>query len=214
MFTTKTIYKICFVLLGAVSVRGDFVDDGNCWVTPDIDGVVNIPDGTETITDDAFFGCDALKAVNIPASVQNIGSYSFYQTENLETVIFEEGSLLEVIGFGAFEYCDSLKNITLPANLKSIGGDAFALSGLEKVIFEEGSELETIDTSAFWGNNLQTVNIPSGVETKRWVFDKTGCPEDIFTPGATIVDCRVTVETEGPISTKGPLRGHKIVPSE
>jgi len=99
MFTTKTIYKICFVLLGAVSVRGDIDDDGDCWVTPDIYGVVNIPDGTETIPELAFDNCDALKAVNIPASVQNIGLYSFSETENLETVIFEEGSLLEVIGF-------------------------------------------------------------------------------------------------------------------
>jgi len=41
--------------------------------------------------------CYALKAVKIPASVQNIGSYSFYLT-GLEKVIFEEGSLLEVIG--------------------------------------------------------------------------------------------------------------------
>jgi len=200
MFTTKTIYKICFVLLGAVSVRGDIDDDGidddfpfgSCWVTPDIDGVVNIPDGTKTIPEGAFSWCNALKVVNIPASVQNIGIFSFSYTHNLESVIFAEGSLLEVIGFGAFEYCDSLKNITLPANLKAIGEYAFASSGLERVLFEEGSELETIRDFAFWEtNNLQTINIPSGAEIKRSAFKDTSCPEDIFTPGATIVDCRV-----------------------
>jgi len=136
--------------------------------------------------------------VNIPASVQNIGSYSFYQTQNLETVIFEEGSLLEVIGNSAFHDCPSLKNIAFPANLKEIGEGAFAYSGLERVLFEEGSDLETIDNGVFINSeNLQTINIPSGVEIGWRAFEETGCPEDIFTPGATIVDCRVTVETEG-----------------
>jgi len=265
MFTTKTVYKICCVLLGAVSVRAI---KPRCWVTPDIDGVVNIPDGTETIPGEAFYRCLALKTLNIPASVLNIGSYrfspAFWLAINLETVIFEEGSLLEFIGrqafvgtrslknitfpanlkeitWRAFEYsgleevifeegsnlvtigfqafygnqslqtftfpanlkeiggkafdrCHSLKMITLPANLKVIWSYAFYYSGLEEVIFEEGSELEKIGNVAFYGSrSLQTINIPSGVKIKSRAFKDTGCPEDIFTPGATIVDCRVTV---------------------
>ena len=43
MFTATTVYQILISLLGAVSVRGD------CCVTPDNNGVVNIPNGTKTI---------------------------------------------------------------------------------------------------------------------------------------------------------------------
>jgi len=43
MFTVLTMYQIFFVLLGAASVRG------YCWITPDENGVVNIPDGLEQI---------------------------------------------------------------------------------------------------------------------------------------------------------------------
>jgi len=115
----------------------------------------------------------------------------------------------------AFYECPSLKNITFPANLKEIGWGAFAWSGLERVIFEEGSDLVTIGDAAFWGNhNLQTINIPSGVEIKTGAFEDTGCPMDIFTPGATIMDCIVNFEKEGPNSTKVPLRCPNKVPSK
>jgi len=141
--------------------------------------------------------CYALKAVKIPASVQNIGSYSFYLT-GLEKVIFEEGSLLEVIGEEAFSYCKELKLVTLPPGLKEIGHGAFAGLGLDEVIFEEGSELETIGKYAFWkSKNLKSINIPPGVVIGMGAFKHTDCPECIYTPGATIVDCRIPAETKG-----------------
>ena len=43
MFTATTFYQICIGVLGAVSVRGD------CWKTPDENGLVVIPEGTDTI---------------------------------------------------------------------------------------------------------------------------------------------------------------------
>jgi len=238
MFTVITIYHIFFVLLGAASVRG------YCWITPNEDGVVNIPDGTEQIPESAFDRCDALKAVNIPASVYNVRTRAFEDTSNLETVIFEEGSILEVIGnwafryssslkkitfpatlkeigelafqgsgleevifeegshlkfidYGAFRYCEELKVITLPPALKEIGTYAFMNSGFEEVIFAEGSHLKYIGINAFWQNkNLKSINIPSGVVIGSSVFKETGCPEDIFTPGATIVDCKIPAERE------------------
>eukprot|EP00588_Corethron_pennatum_P013212 CAMPEP_0194268572 /NCGR_PEP_ID=MMETSP0169-20130528/2875_1 /TAXON_ID=218684 /ORGANISM="Corethron pennatum, Strain L29A3" /LENGTH=271 /DNA_ID=CAMNT_0039009851 /DNA_START=50 /DNA_END=865 /DNA_ORIENTATION=- len=169
----------------AVSVRG------SCWVTPDEDGVVNISDGTDTIPAEVFYLCDALKEVTIPASVQKIGSYSFGNTDHLEKVIFEEGSQLEVIGQGAF-YGVSLQVMTFPAHLKEIGKQAFYNSGLEEVIFEEGSELEVIGFSAFYNNeNLKSINIPPGIKIGADAFAYTGCPKGIFTPGTTIVDCKI-----------------------
>mmetsp|Transcript_33956 Transcript_33956/g.66942 ORF Transcript_33956/g.66942 Transcript_33956/m.66942 type:complete len:241 (+) Transcript_33956:117-839(+) len=210
MFTATIVYQICFSLLGAVSVLGE------CWIEPNKEGVVRIPNGTETIIEDAFDSCgDDLKAVKrmiISASVKHIGSFALYIFSGLEEVIFEKGSRLQVIGRGAFDSCKELKVVTLPPGLKEIGRAAFYETGLEKVIFEEGSELETIGDYAFEDSeNLKTINIPPGVLIGLQAFTNTGCPEGIFTQGATIVDCRNPV-SRNPAKTEG-FRSNKNVSS-
>ncbi|MGD0261859.1 MAG: leucine-rich repeat domain-containing protein [Verrucomicrobiota bacterium] len=59
-----------------------------------------ISNGVTSIDDYAFFDCDHLTSVTIPASVASIG-------------------------YSAFEYCQSLTSITIPASVTSIGGYAF-----------------------------------------------------------------------------------------
>jgi len=101
-----------------------------------------------------------------------------------------------------------LQRVEIPPSLKEIGVEASGSSGLDDVIFEEGSKLETIGDWAFYkSENLKTSNIPLGVVFDWYAFKKTGCPEDIFTPGATIVDCKILTETKG-------LRGNEVVSSE
>merc|ERR1711957_403837 len=92
------------------------------------------------------------------------------------------------------------------SNLEGIGDYAFFYTSLKKLIFKKGSRIEVIGNYAFaeceelkkafrYNWNLRTINIPPGVDIKSEAFDGTGCSEDIFTPGATIVDC--IVETKG-----------------
>ena len=59
------------------------------------------------------------------ACVTTIGYGAFDSCEKLESVTFEPGSKLEVIGNYAFEYCEALKTITIPASVTYIGYDAF-----------------------------------------------------------------------------------------
>jgi len=241
MFTATTFYRICIGVLGAVSVRGE------CWLPPDVNGLVVIPEGTETIPKYAFSKCDTLKKINIPASVENIELRAFFQAANLKRVFFQKGSRsrLESIGGSAFSDCQNLRKINFPTNLKKIGFQAFSYTGLKKINFKKGSrirvigaraffnckelkglilppslkeiaisafffstslkkvtfrkgssKLKSIGYTAFRGNeNLKTINIPFGVVIEERAFEDAGCSEDIFTPGATIVDC--TVETKG-----------------
>lgn len=42
-----------------------------------INGICNIPEGTQTIGAFAFKGCTDLKVVNIPASVEDISNRAF-----------------------------------------------------------------------------------------------------------------------------------------
>jgi len=131
--------------------------------------------------------------VTLPPSVKEIGVSAFAYS-GLEKIIFKKGSELETIGESAFYNCIELKVVTLTPNVKEIGASAFSCSSLEKVIFKEGSKLETIGERAFRGNeNLKTITIPLGVVIEERAFENTGCPEDIFTQGATIVDCIVSV---------------------
>ena len=69
--------------------------------------------------------------VNIGANVTRIPAYFFYNhsdsshAPNITSVIFEDGSVCESIGYSAFRECTKLNSITIPENITSIGNYAF-----------------------------------------------------------------------------------------
>ena len=97
----------------------------------------------------AFYGCTALTAIEIPASVETIEASAFYGCSSLTTVTFEKGSQLKTIGgghySGAFYGCTALTSIEIPASVETIEATAFkGCSKLATVTFEKGSQLKTI----------------------------------------------------------------------
>lgn len=102
----------------------------------------------------AFSGCEALTSIEIPASVRRIEAAAFQDCSSLQSVTFQKGSSLLVIGrhcfdkyyFGAFSDCTSLKSIEIPASVTTIEVSAFSYcSSLGTVTFEQGSKLEAIE---------------------------------------------------------------------
>ena len=86
------------------------------------------------ISDKAFEGCDAVKTVKLPAS-------------------------LETIGKNAFCNCTSLSSVDLPRHLTVIGDNAFAFTALEELPFKD--YLEEIGNMAFYRcRKLKTVELP------------------------------------------------------
>jgi len=153
MFTATNFYRTCIALVGAVSVRGD------CFMTPDKDGIVVITGGTETITPGAFKRCDALEKIIIPASVKNIGKQAFLEATNLKKVFFKKGSNLKDIGDQAFSGCNSLERFDFPNSLKKIGKSVFFRSGLQKVSFKNG--IQVIGNGAFNScSSLKKITFP------------------------------------------------------
>ena len=83
--------------------------------------VVEIPDMYQGepilwIAERAFYQCEGLTVVTIPACVMGIGDYAFYGCTNLTRVVFSEDSQLIDMGEGVFEECENLEDLQLPGS--------------------------------------------------------------------------------------------------
>lgn len=138
-----------------------------------------------TIGQEAFTGCTALMAIDIPNSVTTIRDYAFAGDNALETVTFGTG--LQSVGFAAFYYCYSLESVTFNAthcnsfsskvwegtgngtktltigtNVNVIPSRAFEnLKGFSNITLPNG--LTEINYNAFNGCSLTSVTIPNNV---------------------------------------------------
>ncbi|MBR0113803.1 MAG: leucine-rich repeat protein [Firmicutes bacterium] len=107
---------------------------------------VIIPDGVTSIGSSAFSNCGELKEVVIPSSVKTIGKDAFYSCASLAELDIPEG--VESIGESAFEDCEDLASVSFPASLKSVGSRVFFNDpSLMEVTLPEG--LTEIGSHAF-----------------------------------------------------------------
>ena len=122
------------------------------------------------ISNVAFYDCQNLRTVDIPAAVNTIYSkghvndgHAFYRCVNLVEVDFAEGSVLETIQVNAFNWCRSLKEITLPNSVVNLG----------ERVFQDCSSLETVRLGANVGNGLDTYSVQSlfyGCSSLKYVY--------------------------------------------
>lgn len=89
---------------------------------------VNLPDGFMELGNETFYGCTALESVTLPADLIYIGSNCFAGATALKNVTFSCKQLTEIHGY-AFENCTALKNITLPKGIEMISYGAFHNTG-------------------------------------------------------------------------------------
>lgn len=111
------------------------------------------------IADKAFMNASITK-VTIPATVELIGTAAFSYNYSLEEVVFEDGSGLKEIPWGAFAHCNNLTSLEVPSNVTVIDGLAFYdCSSLAEVTLPEG--LEYIRLRAFEEcRSLKEVELP------------------------------------------------------
>ena len=121
----------------------------NCTIT-------NIPEN-------AFKGWKSLQTVQIPNSVQVLGSDAFAYCTALKTVTFAQNSKLVSIGQGAFRECSSLTTVKIPDGVTLIDDFTFSnCSSLTAVEIPNG--VTSINFSAFDGcSSLTKVDIPNSV---------------------------------------------------
>ena len=105
-----------------------------------------------------------LKSITIPASVNKIGTLTFWMAEKLESVTWETNGETKILEEKAFDFSQSLKHVELPEGLKVIPKNCFFFcKSLENVIIP--STVEKIEESAFkFCENLKSVYMPKNLK--------------------------------------------------
>ena len=97
---------------------------------------IELPASITTIDEYAFYECGSLKSASIPANVRFIGDNAFSYCKSLESIDFPEN--LETIGQYVFNGCGKLASVSIPANVTSIGKAAFAYTASLSSITVDG----------------------------------------------------------------------------
>lgn len=122
--------------------------------------VVLLPEGLETIEDEAFAKSN-VDSINFPSTLVNIGSNAFYHT-NIRKAFLPESCLN--LGNGIFNYCTLLEDVSISDKLKEIPSAMFYnCCGLKT--FQLPSQLTTVNNSAFNNCVLTAFELPESLTT-------------------------------------------------
>lgn len=150
---------------------------------------ITIPEGVSHIGYGAFYHCDNLNSVSLPATLTCVEPKAFVHSawvENFLSGAFGESNFLisgntlvayrgndsqvtipegvALIAGEAFQNHDEIEGLTLPQSLKVIGEGAFENCGkLSSVEF--GENIEDIKDRAFAGCSLEAVTLPASLKT-------------------------------------------------
>ena len=111
--------------------------------------------GLNVIYDSAFAGCEALKEVNLPSTLDRFGNSVFAGCSSLESFTVPEG--VTELSDGLFGSCYGLTNIVLPNNLTKIGNYVFSNCGFSEINLPES--VVAIGNSAFSNSSLKEINL-------------------------------------------------------
>lgn len=137
-------------------------------VKDSVSGIVKIPsevDGMKVvkINDNAFKNKSSILSIEIPSTVQSVGTNAFYNCIGLMNVRFDASESAVTLGSNAFGKCTALEKIILPTEIKSIPSGCFSgCSSLNGVLLP--STVTSIGSEAFLScSSLTTFYIPASV---------------------------------------------------
>lgn len=147
-----------------------YIDNHLIKAKTTVSGEYVIIDGTVTIADSAFSGCDKLTCVTIPDSVTTINRYAFFRCDSLTQINIPDS--VTGIDSSAFNYCSrSLESIIVEINNPNYYSEGNCLIekttnklilGCKNSIIPSG--VTSIGNYAFYGcNGLTEVTIPNSV---------------------------------------------------
>ena len=115
---------------GAVYAGSVFLAYKGTMQLSDVDLIIK--DGTKGIADKAFYNNKIINSVTIPASVEIIGNYAFYNCNNLTEAKTESGSCLKEIWDRAFSHT-KITEFSFPDSLEYMGLFSFDDTSLKYV---------------------------------------------------------------------------------
>lgn len=136
---------------------------------------VHVPASVTDIDDSAFENCRSItsltfgnqadksrqRSVSSNSQLQRIGSWSFYNCHNLQSLTIPEG--VTEIGSAAFYGCTYLQDLTLPGSLQQIGDNCFALCSKLNYINVNATIPPTIESKTFADvNRTIPLYVPAG----------------------------------------------------
>lgn len=152
-------------------------------------GVYSIPQGVDSIAENAFNECSDLSFVNMPPTLISIGRGAFDGCSKLENIKFPPS--LVSIGAYAFSYCSALTKIELPASLQFLEFGAFyrCYNLSEFSIDYENKSFSVIDGVLYNHNTTKLVLYPN-MKSSKYVI-----PYFVDTIGeGAFIDCNNLME--------------------
>lgn len=124
---------------------------------------VTLPDAITFVGTSCFSECDLLEDVNIPASVETIAEYAFYNNASRTTPIVLPATL-KTVGNHAFMYNKVVRRITFSEGLETIGNYAFSnCNAVESLTLPES--LTRIEYNAFEGcDSITEFRFPQSIK--------------------------------------------------
>ena len=186
--------------------------------------IIQIKEGTKSISSNAFENCTGLSEIHIPNSVFDIGDYCFSGCVNLSH--FDTPDSLKSIGAFSFNSCKMLVKVNLPPQVSMIGPYAFAncyklrsvnlpdsLPYIRQYAFLNcvsissitiPEKVQYISSSAFENNtSLTTVYLPKN--RLEWIYDNafSGCKNlsDVYCPATVIPNLYSSAFSSTPIES-------------
>ena len=113
--------------------------------------------------EDRAFNFSELEEIELPASLEYIGTSAFSFSQNLKKLTFSSSSKLELISHEAFANLSNLEKLTLPKSVKTLGSNLFKnTTSLKHVDVEEGNEsFASIDGVLFSKDKTKLIYYPS-----------------------------------------------------
>ena len=97
----------------------------------------------------------SINNVTIPASVKEIGDYTFWNCKSLKTANIKS----DILSYNMFSGCNNLKTVSLNGSISNIPASCFNnCSSLEQVVIAKPNDLTSIDTYAFYGDKNLLLN--------------------------------------------------------
>lgn len=127
--------------------------------------ITSLPNGARnggSFTGGVFSNCSSLAEINLPASLLDIGDYSFSGCSNLSEIVFPDN--LSRIGASAFSGCTKLSSVVIPDSIRSIEDSSFSnCTNLSEVILS--NNLENIGKESFNGStSIKSIVLPVSIK--------------------------------------------------